>query len=350
MEAYLLENIWFFLWGLLWAIYFALDGFDFGIGMLSPAIGLSSEKERDTMHLVTGPVWDGNQVWLITAGGVTFAAFPLAYAVMFSSLYTALLLLLLMLILRGAASVLRHQSQCGVWRQAWDIIVAVASFTAALLLGVAFSNIFRGLPLDANHLFQGCQILGLTSNTLSLLHPYCLLGGVLFVVMFALHGAMYLTWRVSGDLSGKSLMVAKVLWPAFMVIFLIYVVLTFIFGAVFFYNYTTYPLLLGLPLACVVAFLAGGHYLYRSPNAKTAFIYNGVGIITLTLTGVAGIYPYLLPSRLNLDWSLSIKNASSTPMTLSIMLAAALVFVPIVILYQWWAHRRLAHTLNAEYE
>jgi cytochrome d ubiquinol oxidase subunit II len=350
MEAYL-GDIWFFLWGLLWAIYFALDGFDFGIGMLLPAIGLGSEKERSIMHQATGPVWDGNQVWLITAGGVTFAAFPLAYAVMFSSLYTALLLLLLMLILRGAAAELRHQSRCGSWRKAWDCIVAGASFLAALLLGVAFSNIFRGLPLDASHVFQGCKILGLTSNTLSLLHPYCLLGGVLFVVMFAVHGAMYLSWRVSGDLSAKSLLVAKVLWPIFLALFLIYVALTFAWAGLW-ANYAASPLLLVLPLACAVAFLAGGHRLYLAPDkVKTAFIYNGVGIITLALTGVMGIYPNLLPSRLHPAGALTIANASSTPKTLLIMLVVAVIFVPIVILYQWWAHRRLAaHILNAEYE
>jgi cytochrome d ubiquinol oxidase subunit II len=333
----------------LWAIYFALDGFDFGIGMLVPVIGLGSASERDAMHLVTGPVWDGNQVWLITAGGVTFAAFPLAYAVMFSSLYTALLLLLLMLILRGAAAELRHQSQSPLWRQSWDCILAGASFLAPLLLGVAFSNIFRGLPLDADHFFRGCEVLGLTSNTLSLLHPYCLLGGVLFVIMFALHGALYLSWRVSGDLSDKSIIVAKTLWPIFLVLFLIYVVLTFAWAGLW-VNYVTSPLLLGLPLACAVAFLAGGHQLYRTPNTKSAFIFNGLGIITLTLTGVMGIYPNLLPSRLDPAGALTIANASSTPKTLGIMLVVALIFVPIVILYQWWAHRRLAYLLNAEYE
>ncbi|MCL2028988.1 MAG: cytochrome d ubiquinol oxidase subunit II [Deltaproteobacteria bacterium] len=348
MEAYL-GDIWFILWGLLWAIYFALDGFDFGIGMILPVLGLGSEKERDAMHLVTGPVWDGNQVWLITAGGVTFAAFPLAYAVMFSSLYTALLLLLLMLILRGAATVLRYQSQNRLWRHLWDYIVAGASFLAALLLGVAFSNIFRGLPLDADHLFRGYEVLGLTSNTLSLLHPYCLLGGLLFVVMFVVHGALYLSWRVSGDLSNRGLMVAKVLWPVFMGLFLLYVALTFAWAGLW-VNYALSPLLLGLPLACAVAFLAGGCQLYRAANGKTAFIYNGVGIITLTLTGVVGIYPNLLPSRLDPAGALTIANASSTPKTLGIMLVVALIFVPIVILYQWWAHRRVAGLIRTGYE
>jgi cytochrome d ubiquinol oxidase subunit II len=348
MESYLLGDLWFFLWGLLWAIDFALDGFDFGIGMILPVIGLGSAKERTAMHLVTGQVWDGNQVWLITAGGVTFAAFPLAYAVMFSSLYTALLLLLLMLILRGAATVLRNQSRDGCWRALWDWIVAGAGFLAALLLGVAFSNIFRGLPLDADHLFQGCEVLGLTSNTLSLLHPYCLLGGVLFVVMFVVHGALYLSWRVSGELSTQGLLVAKVLWPVFLALLLVYVVLTFAWAGLW-VNYAKCLWLLVLPLACVAAFLAGGCTLYRTGNAKTAFIYNGAGIITLTLTGVMGIYPTLLPSRLDPVGALTIANSASSPKTLGIMLVVAVIFVPIVILYQWWAHRRLAQRLNAEY-
>ncbi|MDR2934824.1 MAG: cytochrome d ubiquinol oxidase subunit II [Candidatus Adiutrix sp.] len=349
MEAYL-GDIWFFLWGLLWGIYFALGGYDFGLGLLLPVLGLGSEKERNTMHLAAAPFWDGNQVWLITAGGVTFAAFPLAYAVMFSSLYTALLLLLLMLIIRSVAAELRPQSLWSVWRKSWDCLGAGAAFLAALLLGVAFSNIFRGLPLDADHVFQGCAILGLTSNTLSLLHPYCLLGGLLFVVMFAVHGALYLSWRVGGDLSAKSLLTARVLWPVFLILFLLYVVLTFAWAGLW-VNYAASPLLLILPLACALAFLAGGCQLYRAADkAKAAFICHGLGIITLTLTGVMGIYPNLLPSRLSPAGALTIANASSSPKTLAIMLGVAVVFVPLVILYQWWAHRRLSQRLSAEYE
>jgi len=301
------------------------------------------------MHLATAPFWDGNQVWLITAGGVTFAAFPLAYAVMFSSLYTALLLLLLMLIIRGAAAELRPQSHWSAWRKFWDCLGAGAAFIAALLLGVAFSNIFRGLPLNADHLFQGCEILGLTSNTLSLLHPYCLLGGLLFVIMFAVHGALYLSWRVGGDLSAKGLLTAKVLWPVFLALFLLYVVLTFAWAGLW-VNYATYPLLLVLPLVCAAAFLAGGHQLYWHSKGQAAFIYHGLGIITLTLTGVMGIHPNLLPSRLSPAGALSIANASSSPKTLAIMLGVAVIFVPLVILYQWWAHRRLGQRLSAEYD
>lgn len=335
-----LGEIWFFLWALLWGIYFALDGYDFGIGMLLPVIGLGSQRERDTMHEVTGPFWDGNEVWLITAGGVTFAAFPLAYAVLFSSLYTPLMLLLLALIMRGVAAEFRQQWQNSAWQSFWDFSVAACGFLAALLLGVAFSNIFRGLPLDQNHVFQG--------NIFNLLHPYALLGGLLFVLMFLMHGAIYLAWRVSGDLEKKAALMAKLLWPAFVLCFLVYVVLTF-FWVGLYRNYWEMPWLLIFPLACVAAFLASGCCLYRSGNMLKSFLFSGAGIIFLALTGVMGMYPNLLPSRLDALGAVTLANGASTPKTLLIMLVVALVFVPIVILYQFWAHRKFSEKLNPEY-
>ncbi|MDR2947416.1 MAG: cytochrome d ubiquinol oxidase subunit II [Candidatus Adiutrix sp.] len=339
MELFL-GDIWFILWGLLWGIYFALDGYDFGIGMLLPIIGQGTRKESDVMHQVTGPFWDGNEVWLITAGGVTFAAFPLAYAVLFSSLYTPLLLLLLMLIMRGVAAEFRHQLADSNWRLFWDLTMAGTGFVAALLLGVAFSNLFRGLPLDANHIFQG--------NILNLLHPYALLGGIMFVLMFVAHGAIYLAGRVNGDLSAKAQLAAKVSWPLFMLTFLLFVVLTF-FWVGYFEAYAQSPLLFALPVMCLVCFLASGYMLYCKGNLSHSFRYSGLGIITLALTGVMGMYPNLIPSRLDPQGALNLTNAASSPKTLGIMLVVALIFVPIVILYQWWTHRRLAETLDSEY-
>lgn len=335
-----LGDIWFFLWALLWGIYFALDGYDFGIGMLLPVIAMNTEKERETVYQVTGPFWDGNEVWLITAGGVTFAAFPLAYAVLFSSLYTPLMLLLLVLIMRGVAAEFRHQWNHRYWNNFWDLTMAGTGFLAALLLGVAFSNIFRGLPLDASHVFQG--------NILNLLHPYCLLGGILFVLMFVTHGALYLSWRIQGDLSDRARLVAKMAWPAFMGCFLLYVVLTF-FWAGLYKHYFSVPFLLALPVACLVCFLASGHLLYWKNKVDKAFVYSGLGIILLALTGVMGIYPNLLPSRLSPLGAVTIENGASTPKTLLIMLVVALIFVPIVIAYQWWTHRTLAEKINSEY-
>ena len=336
-----LASIWFVTWALLWGIYFALDGYDFGIGMLLPIIGMSTEKERQTMHLVVGPFWDGNEVWLITAGGVTFAAFPLAYSVLFSSLYTPLLLLLLMLIMRGVASEFRSQLEYSAWKLFWDITIAVCGFGAALLLGVAFSNIFRGLPLNAEHVFQG--------NIINMLHPYCLLGGVLFVLMFMTHGALYLCSRVVGDLFTKARLMAKILWPIFMLCFLVYVVLTF-FWVGLIQNYLASPLLLALPVFCVICFVTSGYTLYCKPDKMgTSFVYSFAGIISLTLTGVMGIFPNLLPSRLDPAGAVTIFNSASTPKSLLIMLGVALVFVPLVICYQWWTHRQLAEKLNSEY-
>ena len=150
----ILQSIWFYLWGLLWAVFFITDGFDFGVGTLYPFLG-KTDRDKRVMINSLGPLWDGNEVWLITAGGVTFAAFPLVYAVMFSSLYTALMLILFALILRGVSFEFRGKVDSPAWRRLWDTCIFIGSAAPALLFGVAFANIFQGLPLDENHLFQG---------------------------------------------------------------------------------------------------------------------------------------------------------------------------------------------------
>jgi cytochrome d ubiquinol oxidase subunit II len=341
-----LPVVWFVVWGILWAVYFILDGYDLGIAMWLPLLGASSEKERATMHQVTGPFWDGNEVWLITAGGVTFAAFPLAYAVLFSSLYSPLMILLYCLILRGVCSELRFQWDNITFRWICDGLITVSSLVAAVLLGVAFSNLFRGLPLLYD---SGLQFFMMQGNILNLLHPYCLLGGILFVLMFMVHGALYLTWRVAGDLKKKALYMAKIVWPLFLLVFLVYVVLTFAFAG-FYIPYFSNPLLLVLPLACAVLFLLSGWELYKKDNPARALLYSCGGIFTLTLTGVMGMFPNVIPSRLGGGAnSLSIAQASSSTLTLTIMLVVALILVPLVVYYQLWAHKKLAVTINADY-
>jgi cytochrome d ubiquinol oxidase subunit II len=345
-----LAVVWVVLWGVLWGVYFLLDGYDFGISMWLPLLGAGSEKERTAMYQATGPFWDGNEVWLITAGGVTFAAFPLAYAVLFSSLYTPLLILLFCLILRGVVYELRFQVENRYYRLICDGISFLASFLAALLLGVAFSNLFRGLPIlltpiDGSplpfHMFQG--------NILNLLHPYCLLGGVLFVLMFLVHGALYLTWRVEqSELKRKSFYMAKLSWPFFLVVFLVYVALTF-FWAGLKTNYFAVPVLLALPVLCAVLFLLSGYYMYFKNSAGRALLASCGGILTLTMTGVMGMFPNLIPSRLDPASSINIMNGASTVPTLTIMLCVAGVMVPIVIIYQIWAHRRLSWEVKADY-
>ena len=189
-----LQIVWFVLWSVLWAVYFMLDGFVLGSGMLQNFLG-KNDTERRVIINTLGPVWDGNEVWLITAGGATFAAFPTTYALMFSYLYTALFLLLLALIVRGVSFEFRGKVGNTTWKAAWDRAILVSSFLPALLFGVAFGNIFAGLPMDAQ---------GYHGTLLTLLNPYGLLTGALFVFLFLVHGALYLSVKTTGDLKARA--------------------------------------------------------------------------------------------------------------------------------------------------
>lgn len=331
----MLETIWFLLWGVLWAIYFILDGYDLGIGTLLPVLG-KSDTDRRVMLNSMGPFWDGNEVWLITAGGVTFAAFPKAYAVMFSGLYTPLMLLLFALIIRGVSLEFRHQVDSPAWRRVWDWGATVGSFLPALLLGVAFANIFMGLPLDENGVFQG--------NLLTLLNPYGLAGGVLFVLLFAMHGALWLAIKSEGDLQRRAANLARKLWPVLLVLIGAFVVLTVIYTRLL-VNYLTNPLLLVLLVVPVLALL-----LLRRQIGKEDWWYawglSAAMIAGLTLFGVVGLYPALLPSSINPDYSITISNSASSTLTLSIMLGVTLVFIPIVAAYQFWLYRTFSHKVT----
>jgi len=331
----MLETIWFLLWGVLWAIYFILDGYDLGIGTLIPILG-KSDTDRRIMLNSMGPFWDGNEVWLITAGGVTFAAFPKAYAVMFSGLYTPLMLLLFALIIRGVSLEFRHQVDSPAWRKAWDWGATIGSFLPALLLGVAFANIFMGLPLDENGVFQG--------NLLTLLNPYGLAGGVLFVLLFAMHGALWLAIKSEGDLQQRAAGLARKLWPVLLVLIGAFVVLTVIFTNLL-GNYLTNPLLLVLLAVPVLALLLLRQQIGRE-DWWFAWGLSAAMIAGLTLFGVVGLYPALLPSSINPEYSITISNAASSTLTLSIMLGVALVFVPIVAAYQFWLYRTFSHKVT----
>lgn len=331
----MLETIWFLLWGVLWAVYFVLDGYDLGIGTLIPFLG-KSDTDRRVMLNAMGPFWDGNEVWLITAGGVTFAAFPKAYAVMFSGLYTPLMLLLFALIVRGVSLEFRHQVDSPAWRRVWDWGATIGSFVPALLLGVAFANIFMGLPLDENGVFQG--------NLLTLLNPYGLAGGVLFVLLFVMHGALWLTVKSEGDLQQRAAKLARRLWPVLVALIGAFVVLTAIYTNLL-ANYLTNPLMLVLLVIPVLALV-----LLRQQIGKeqwwSAWGLSAAIIAGLTLFGVVGLYPALLPSSISPDYSITIANAASSTLTLSIMLGVTLVFIPIVAAYQFWLYRTFAHKVT----
>ncbi len=214
----MLATIWFLLWGVLWAVYFILDGFDLGLGALSPFLA-RNETEKKAVYHALGPVWNGNEVWLITAGGVTFAAFPTTYAVMFSSLYSALMLVLFALIVRGVSVEFRGLVESPGWRRFWDWGFFIGSFLPALLFGVAFANIFMGLPLNAEGINQG--------GLFDLLNPYGLLGGLLFLSLFLQHGALWLALRTEGDLSRRAGGLATGLWIPVLVLAVLFLAATY---------------------------------------------------------------------------------------------------------------------------
>ena len=249
----MLETIWFLLWGLIWGIYFMLDGFDFGLGALLPFI-TRSDKEKRVIYNAIGPFWDGNEVWLITAGGVTFAAFPTTYAVMFSTLYTPLLMILFALIIRAVSFEFRNKIASQSWKSFWDACLFIGSFIPALLFGVAFANIFQGIPFDKNYMFQG--------NLFTLLNPYGLLGGILFVALFLVHGSIWLAIKSDGNLHTRAKSTASSLWVFLLVVAVVFLGYTW-FATPLYKNYLSNPILFILPLITVIALLATRLFIFK---------------------------------------------------------------------------------------
>jgi cytochrome d ubiquinol oxidase subunit II len=330
-----LGTIWFLLWGVLWAVYFVLDGFDLGVGMLAPVIAKGDTEKRIFMNAV-GPFWDGNEVWLITAGGVTFAAFPGTYAVMFSALYSALMLLLFSLIFRGISFEFRSKMESEGGRKLWDFIHALCSFLPALLLGVAFANIFKGIPIAEGGIYKG--------TLFTLLNPYGLAGGVLFVLAFLMHGALFLSCKTEGALRERAIKVAEKLWPALLAVAVLFLVFTAV-ATTLFKNYLDNPLLFVIVLLPVGGLIMQRVYI-GARRMAAAWTASAVTIAGVALFGVIGIFPALLPSSIDPSFSMTIANSSSSPLTLKIMLIVALTFVPIVILYQAWVYKTFNHKVN----
>ncbi len=323
-----LQDIWFFLWGLLWAVFFVTDGFDFGIGALYPFLG-KTETDKRVMINAMGPLWDGNEVWLLTAGGVTFAAFPKVYAVMFSSLYSALMLVLFALIIRGVSFEFRGRIDSPGWRKLWDTCIFIGSAVPALLFGVAFANIFRGLPIDGQGLYHG--------NLLTLLNPYGLLGGVLFLLLFLVHGALWLANKAEGDLHERAVSTAARLWPVLLAVAVIFLAASKMATRLY-DNYLAHPALFIVILLTVAALVGTRVFLAKGDFLK-AWIASAVTIAGATFYGVIGLFPNLFPSTIRDYHSLTAYNASSSPLTLKIMLTVVVVFVPVVLAYQFWAYR-----------
>ncbi|GHV54527.1 cytochrome c oxidase assembly protein [Deltaproteobacteria bacterium] len=333
----MLETIWFVLWGLLWAIYFILDGFDFGLGMMLPVVA-ENDTERRIMYNAAGPFWDGNEVWLITAGGVTFAAFPTAYAVMFSALYAPLLILLFALIIRAVSFEFRNKVDCKCWRKAWDTCHIIGNFVPALLLGVAFGNLFLGIPIDGDGVYHG--------NILKLLNPYALVAGIVFILMFCMHGMLWLAVKSATVLHERSVAYAKGIWWAVAGTSVLFLIMTYTYTSLW-DNYLAMPLLLALPLLAIICLL-GTRIMMARGKMVYAWAASAGFIGFVTLFGVVGMFPKLIPSSLDPSFSVTIQNGASSPFTLTVMLIVALVMVPVVIGYQTWVFLTFSHKLTEE--
>ncbi|MCB9421255.1 MAG: cytochrome d ubiquinol oxidase subunit II [Ardenticatenaceae bacterium] len=328
-----LNILWFLLIAVLYAGFFVLEGFDFGVGILLPFLGKDDKKRRLIINTI-GPHWDGNEVWLLTAGGATFAAFPHWYATFFSGFYLALFLLLLALIVRGVAFEFRSKDDDPRWRQVWDWCIFVGSLLPALLLGVAFANLMRGVPIDGSMTYVG--------GFWNLLNPYALLGGISSVILFTLHGAIFLSLKTSGDLMESSRQIANRLWlPAVIVP-----------GAYFIWTYFTpqgYARLGvnpgAIPVVAGAAIVAAGYFL-RQKKEGWAFGMTAVTIIFSVATIFLVLFPRVMVSSLGETLSLTIYNASSSPYTLKVMTIIALTVVPIVLIYQGWTYWVFRHRLT----
>ena len=315
-----LTTVWFVLIAVLWVGYFALEGFDFGVGMLLPVLA-RDDTERRVMINTIGPVWDGNEVWVLVAGGATFAAFPEWYASLFSGFYLPLLLILLALIVRGVAFEYRHQRPEVAWQGWWDRAIIIGSFVPAVLWGVAFANLARGVPLDADHEFTG--------SLLTLLNPFGLLGGVVTLLLFLTHGAMFVALKTDGEIRHRARALAVRLGVAAAVAAVLFLVWA--------------QSLTGTAVSAVV-FLAAAVALVLAIDAarrgREGWAFAGTfATIALAVAGLfVAMFPDVMPSTTDAAFSLTTTNAAATPYTLTIMTWVAAVFTPLVIGYQAWSY------------
>lgn len=330
MSYEFLQILWFILIAVLWIGFYFLEGFDFGVGMLLPFLGKKDEERRAIINTI-GSVWDGNEVWLLTAGGATFAAFPMWYATMFSGFYLALFLLLVGLIIRGISFEYRSKDANPVWRNRFDWMIAIGSFLVSLLLGTAFANLAKGVPIGADMNYVSPN--GIMA-VIGLLNPYGLIGGLATVSVFLLHGANFLTLKLDGELRERARAMAKKLYTfaAVMVVLL----------AISTYFYTDVLSKIGInpgitPILSVVVLLASIYFINQKREGW-AFISVSLHIVLTQVSFFTLMFPRVMISSLNPEWNLTIYNASSSQYTLTVMSIVALIFVPIVLAYQGWTY------------
>ncbi len=315
-----LTTVWFCLIAILWIGYFALEGFDFGVGMLATTLARDDVERRVLINTI-GPVWDGNEVWLLVAGGATFAAFPEWYATLFSGFYLPLLLILLALIARGVAFEYRNKHSSASWRHRWDVAIFVGSLVPALLWGVAFANIVHGVAIDSSKDYVG--------SFFDLLNPYALLGGLTTLSLFLTHGAMFIALKTDGDIRHRARSLSVKLGLGAAVIAVVFLLWTQISSG------DGWSLVLFvLAAGCLVAGIYAAYLGYEGWGFLGTFLTIAIAVAGLFVA----LFPDVMPSTINPAYSLTTTNASATDYTLKIMTVVALVFTPIVLGYQAWTY------------
>ena len=315
------EVFWFVVIAILWSGFFILEGFDFGVGMLHDVVGRTDDERRAAMETI-GPLWDGNEVWLIVAGAAMFAAFPGWYATMFSGFYPALVLLLVALIVRGTSFEFRSLREGRAWRRTWDWLLSVGSLLAPFLIGVALGSLLHGVPIDSSQEYTG--------NLLDLLSPYALWVGATFVVVAVVHGAIFLSLKTSGELRERSRRVAR--WAAPLAAL---VVLGFAVWTQISLDRGVVPDL--IPSLAVLALIAAA-WLVRDGREGWAFTMTTLATAGVVVTLFIDLYPRVMVSSTDAANSLTVQNTASSPYALKVLTVVALVFLPLVIAYQAWTY------------
>jgi cytochrome d ubiquinol oxidase subunit II len=320
-----LNTLWFIFIAILYTGFFVLEGFDFGVGILLPFLGKNDAQRRTIINSI-GPHWDGNEVWLITAGGATFAAFPNWYATLFSGFYLPLFLVLIGLIIRGVAFEFRSKLDNLKWRNLWDWCIFTGSLLPTVLFPIAFSNLVRGVPIDGNMQYVG--------GFFNLLNPYALLAALSVTLLFILHGATFLSIKTSGDIEQKAKELVRWLWLLVVLMLVIFLITSFIITDV---RLKLNILSILFPVLGVITILAAGYFLRKGQFGRL-FIMNCLTVAFVMLTIFTFLYPRVMVSSLNPDWSLTIQSAASSLSTLRVMTIVTLIFLPIVLLYQAWTY------------
>ena len=315
-----LHDVWFVLIAVLWTGYFFLEGFDFGIGILTKALARDRLERRVLINTI-GPVWDGNEVWLLTAGGATFAAFPAWYATLFSGFYLPLLLILVCLIVRGVAFEYRSKRNDPRWKRNWEHAIFWTSLLPAFLWGVAFANIVHGVKINSNGDYAG--------TTLDLLNPYALLGGLVTLSLFTFHGAIFASLKTLGDIRDRARRLALGLGLLTAALALGFLTWTQLDGG------DTWSL---IALVIAVVALLSALAFNQQGREGWAFICSGLTIVAAVAMLFLSLYPDVMPSSLNPDWSLTVVNASSSAYTLRVMTWVAGIMTPLVLCYQAWTY------------